>query len=55
MYLYQYTNMIEFNITDIIFIKYFNIYIEKIKILSNRFQTIQKFHSPNILVTFLFL
>ena len=56
LYLYQYTNIIEFNITDIIFNKYFNnIYIEKIKILSNKFQIIQKFHLPNILVTFLYL
>ena len=47
--------MIEFNITDIIFNKYFNICIEKIKIISNKFQIIQKFNLPNILVSFLYL
>ena len=51
MYLYQYTNTIERNISDIIFYKYFNINIEKIKILTNNFQIVQKFQLPNILVT----
>ena len=37
------------------FYKYFNINIEKIKILSNKFQIVQKFQLPNILVNLLHL
>ena len=50
LYLYQYTNTIEWNISDIIFFKCFNI-----KILSNKFQTVQKLQLPNVLVTLLHL
>ena len=49
MHFYQYTNTIEWNILDKIFYKYFNMNIEKIKILENKFQTIQNFQVPNIL------
>ena len=55
LYSYQYTNTIEWNISDLIFYKCFNINIENIKILSNKFQTVQKSQLPNVLVTQLHL